>query len=72
MTAKEIKSVPLSRAAQVLGLAWPKAWALVHTGELQAEQIGGRWYVNADSLVSAKAARSSGTGRTKVAPKSAA
>ncbi|MGI9076840.1 MAG: hypothetical protein ACR2G6_05830 [Gemmatimonadaceae bacterium] len=55
-----LKSIPLSRAAQALGVAWPKAWAMMLKGELRAEQIGGRWFVDPDSLASAQAARSEG------------
>jgi hypothetical protein len=42
--------VPLTEAAQKLGISWQRAWRLVLTGRLTGRKIGGRWFVTTESL----------------------
>ncbi len=43
-------AVPLTVAAQRLGISWPRAWRLVLTGALAGFKRDGRWFVAAASL----------------------
>jgi predicted site-specific integrase-resolvase len=50
--------LPLSRAAQRLGVSWGAAWRLLHVGELVGTQHeNGRWYVTEASVSGVLAAR---------------
>ncbi|MHC4089801.1 MAG: hypothetical protein ACYSVY_05910 [Planctomycetota bacterium] len=38
--------VPLSIAAQRLGLSWERAWRLVLQGRIRGRKVSGRWMVS--------------------------
>ncbi len=42
--------VPLSVAAQRLGLTWHATWARLLRGALTGERVGGRWEVDESSI----------------------
>lgn len=46
MKASHVEEVPLSAAAQRLGISWQRAWRMVLTGELVGRQVAGRWLVD--------------------------
>lgn len=54
--------MPLSLAAQTLGISWARAWRLVLSGELKGERREGRWWVRRASVQAYVAAKESFSG----------
>lgn len=50
MKASYADELPLSAAAQRLGVSWQRAWRMVLTGELVGRQVAGRWLVDEASI----------------------
>ena len=42
--------IPLTCAAQRLGISWHRAWRLVLTGTLEGRKVRGRWVVGRNSV----------------------
>lgn len=57
MARVAIEELPLSIAAQRLGLSWSQTWRLVLIDRLPARRIGGRWLVSGDGLMALEAVR---------------
>lgn len=48
--SEDLPLVPLSLAAQRLGVSWASAWRLVLTGRLTGRKVRGRWMLTESSL----------------------
>jgi hypothetical protein len=54
-------TVTLPRAAQRLALSWHACYRLLLRGQLQGEQVNGRWLLSEESVRRAEAASQSAT-----------
>jgi hypothetical protein len=49
-----MESVPITVAAQRLGMSWERVWRRVLNGDLHGEKVGNRWLVSTASLDAAE------------------
>lgn len=58
MSNSHAPTLSLPEVCRILGLSWPQAWRLVLRGELQGQQVRGRWLVQAASVADWKRRKS--------------
>jgi excisionase family DNA binding protein len=65
VAVKDAETVPLTTAAQRLGMSWERVWRRVLSGALEGEKVGRSWRVSRESLDRAIAQQDSASGHSR-------